>query len=124
MVYEVILGEKHYGIEIDDSRVRIAESDGASVAGPDKSSNDDLPDFVFEDQSEEELILSPMQGKIIAIKLNKNQSVKRGDTVAVLESMKMEINVTSPTDGIIERVLKNAGDFVKNQDVIMQLKYV
>ncbi len=48
---------------------------------------------------------APMAGKIIEILVQPGDGVKTGDTLVILESMKMEQKIVAPQDGVIDRVL-------------------
>ena len=65
-------------------------------------------------------IKSSVPGKIIAVEVSQGQAVKAGDTVVILESMKMEIPVVAPQDGTIASIAVSQGNNVHpedNQDV-------
>ncbi len=47
--------------------------------------------------------------------------MKRGDTVAVMEAMKMEHALPAPRDGVVETVTGKVGDQVSEGDVLVQL---
>lgn len=57
-------------------------------------------------------IKAPMPGRIVSIKVQHGDEVKKGDLVLILESMKMENNILSPRDGIVEKVLVMQGEMV------------
>jgi acetyl/propionyl-CoA carboxylase alpha subunit len=59
------------------------------------------------------LITAPMSGRIIALKASPNQSVNRGEPLAVLEAMKMENEIASPKTGIVKEVYIKPGALVK-----------
>jgi oxaloacetate decarboxylase alpha subunit/pyruvate carboxylase subunit B len=63
-------------------------------------------------------ILAPMPGMIIRYEKNINDTVKAGETVIILEAMKMENAIQSPADGIIRSVNFKSGDTVKKDDVL------
>ena len=69
-------------------------------------------------------IVSPMPGKVIKINVTENQPVKKGDILLVVEAMKMENNIVSPKDGIIEKIQVKPGDMVDGsiQLVILEEK--
>jgi biotin carboxyl carrier protein len=50
-------------------------------------------------------IISPMPGKVIKILKNAGESVTKGDTVLVMEAMKMEYTLKSGCNGTIEKIL-------------------
>jgi 3-methylcrotonyl-CoA carboxylase alpha subunit len=52
----------------------------------------------------------PMHGKIIHINVTQGDEVKMGDTLFVIESMKMEHQVPAPIDGIVEEIAIKAGE--------------
>jgi biotin carboxyl carrier protein len=52
-------------------------------------------------------------GKIFKIEASVGQAVKKGDTVIILEAMKMEIPVVSPADGTVASIDVNVGDPVE-----------
>jgi biotin carboxyl carrier protein len=49
-------------------------------------------------------IKSPMPGLIVAVPVSEGQTVKKGQTVVVLESMKMENELKAPRDGIVASI--------------------
>ncbi|MCG8610437.1 MAG: carboxyltransferase domain-containing protein, partial [Pseudomonadales bacterium] len=67
-------------------------------------------------------IESPVSGSVWQIKVNPGQQVKAGDTILVLESMKMEIEVYANTDGTIEKVLKEPGQPVTAGQTVVWMK--
>ncbi len=66
-------------------------------------------------------IAAPMPGKILAVKANIGQAVKRGDVVMVLEAMKMENEITAPQDGTIAGINVAVGDSVESGDTLASL---
>ena len=52
-------------------------------------------------------------GKIFKLEASVGQSVKKGDTVVVLEAMKMEIPVFAPQDGTVASIHVSVGDQVE-----------
>lgn len=66
-------------------------------------------------------IAAPMPGKILAIKANVGQSVKKGDVVMILEAMKMENEITAPEDGTIAGIHVGVGDSVESGDTLASL---
>lgn len=66
-------------------------------------------------------VAAPMPGKILAIKANVGQAVKRGDVVMILEAMKMENEITAPEDGTIAGINVAVGDSVESGDTLASL---
>lgn len=63
-------------------------------------------------------VTAPMPGKILAVKANPGQSVKKGDVILLLEAMKMENEVVAPQDGTVASVNVSSGDMVESGDVL------
>ena len=67
-------------------------------------------------------ILAPIAGKILEIKVNVGDSVKKGDTVAVIEAMKLENEIQSAFSGKVKQIVVAKGDDVRNKDVLIVLE--
>ena len=66
-------------------------------------------------------VTAPMPGTILDVKVSVGQSVKKGETVAVLEAMKMENEIPAPNDGVIASVNVQKGSSVNANDVLVTL---
>lgn len=56
---------------------------------------------------------SPMPGKIISIKANVGDKVKKGDVILILEAMKMENEIVAPSEGTVASINVNPGQSVE-----------
>ena len=66
-------------------------------------------------------VTAPMPGNINDIKVSVGQQVKKGDTMVVLEAMKMENDIPAPADGVVASINVNKGDSVDSGAVIATL---
>jgi acetyl-CoA/propionyl-CoA carboxylase biotin carboxyl carrier protein len=66
-------------------------------------------------------LVSPMQGTIIKIVAEEGQQVKAGDTVVVLEAMKMEQPLAAHKDGTVTELAVEVGQTISAGGVICQL---
>jgi acetyl-CoA/propionyl-CoA carboxylase biotin carboxyl carrier protein len=95
-------------------RPQRGRADGGSATGPDggspasRAGADDL--------------VSPMQGTIIKIVAGEGERVAAGDTVVVLEAMKMEQPLTAHKDGTVTGLAVEIGQTVPAGGVVCQLK--
>ena len=64
-------------------------------------------------------IKSNMQGMVLKLMVSRSAAVKKGDTLLVLEAMKMENPIHSPVDGNVTEIFVDNGDTVRNGDVLM-----
>ncbi|MBZ7949260.1 biotin/lipoyl-containing protein [Campylobacter molothri] len=67
-------------------------------------------------------IQAPISGSLFKIHINENSEVKSGQVVAILEAMKMEIEVNAPKDGVIEKINVKVGDSVSEGQIIATYK--
>ena len=66
-------------------------------------------------------VAAPMPGKIVSVKANVGDSVKKGQVILVLEAMKMENDVVAPSDGTIASIEVAAGAAVEAGAVLATL---
>lgn len=67
----------------------------------------------------EEVVTSPMPGTIVSLNVRVGDSVKAGDILLVLESMKIQNEIPSPTDGKIKEILVPEGNYVKRRQPLI-----
>ena len=67
------------------------------------------------------IVSSPMPGKILAVKANVGDSVKKGQVILILEAMKMENEVVAPEDGTIASIDVTVGASVESGDTLATL---
>jgi biotin carboxyl carrier protein len=65
----------------------------------------------------------PITGKIISVNVKVGDAVKEGDTICILESMKMENPILAPAGGTIARIGVTADQSVKPGDTIAVIEY-
>jgi glutaconyl-CoA decarboxylase len=63
----------------------------------------------------------PMPGTILDVLVEPGQSVKSGETLLVLEAMKMENEIVAPDDGVVDTVRVSKGASVNAGDVLVTL---
>jgi 3-methylcrotonyl-CoA carboxylase alpha subunit len=67
-------------------------------------------------------VMSPMPATVVAIKTAPGQAVSQGDTLIVLEAMKMELPIKAPRDGVIKAVHCAEGDLVQPGVNLLELE--
>jgi propionyl-CoA carboxylase alpha chain len=65
-------------------------------------------------------VLCPMPGLVVSIAVKEGQEVKAGDTVAVVEAMKMENVLRSEIDGTVKKINAKQGDSLAVDAVILE----
>ncbi len=66
-------------------------------------------------------VKAPLPGVVTKILVEAGQSVKKGETVLVLEAMKMENNITAEADGTVTGVCVSAGDSVMEGTTLLTI---
>ncbi|MCH7320826.1 MULTISPECIES: acetyl-CoA carboxylase biotin carboxyl carrier protein subunit [Solibacillus] len=66
-------------------------------------------------------VKAQMAGTVYEVSVKEGDSVTKGQTLIILESMKMEIAHEAENDGTIEKVNVAEGDFVEENDVLVEL---
>lgn len=67
-------------------------------------------------------IEAPMTGKVILVNVAAGETVRKGDSLVVLESMKMETSLTAPADGTVSSVSCAPGDSVANGQLLVEIE--
>lgn len=62
-----------------------------------------------------------MAGNLWKLLVKQGDEVQKGQEVAILESMKMEIPIVAEETGIISKVYKAEGEFVDEGEVLLEL---
>ena len=68
-----------------------------------------------------ELMTAPMPGTILDIKVAEGQSVKAGDIILILEAMKMENEIVSPKDGVVNKIHTSKSTTVSTGDPLVTI---
>ena len=71
----------------------------------------------------QEIVEVPITGKITVVKVTVGCTVKEGDVVCILESMKMQNPILSPVGGSVKEVKVVPGQTVKSGEVIAVIDY-
>lgn len=66
-------------------------------------------------------ITAPLPGSIISVNVKAGDAVKAGQTLLVIEAMKMENEVMAPADGTVKAVHVSAGQAVQQGDALIDL---
>ena len=66
-------------------------------------------------------ITSPMPGKVINIAVKQGDAVSKGDLLLVVEAMKMENNILSPADAVVDKINVSVGDLVDSNKTLVHL---
>ncbi|MDH5467612.1 MAG: hypothetical protein OEY25_09360 [Candidatus Aminicenantes bacterium] len=72
-------------------------------------------------QQDELLVRAPMPGKVIKINVSEKEEVRKNQTLAIVEAMKMENEIKSTIEGYVKKILVSEGDLVDSENPIIEL---
>jgi len=67
-------------------------------------------------------LTSPMPGQVLKLIVNQGDQVKKGETLCVVEAMKMEHSLKAPFDGEVEKISCTQGQAVSLGDLLLSIK--
>jgi len=73
-------------------------------------------------KTDQAYLKAPMPGKIISIMTNEGTKIQRGETILILEAMKMENEILSPINGTISKIHVKANTTVMKDDIMVEIK--
>ena len=74
------------------------------------------------DEDSETALKSQIPGKVVSIAVAEGASVKKGDVVCTLESMKMQVGVKAHKDGTVKSIKIKEGGTVAKNDLIAEIE--
>lgn len=111
-VYRVKVNGKTYEVEVES----VDEIEKKTESAPVKE------EVRTKAEEGEKQILAPIAGKILDVVVKQGDSVRKGQTVAIIEAMKLENEIQSAHEGTVKQILISKGSDVRNKDVLMILE--
>ncbi len=74
------------------------------------------------DENSSDIISTPMPGQVIKIMVAEGQKVKSGDTIIIVEAMKMQSEYKASNDRIVKEILVEEGDKIKGHQPLVILE--
>ena len=103
----------------EERRVKSEESNSSSSATNASSATTTQPAAAA---ASGKSVVAPLPGTINEIKVKVGDKVNAGDTVVILEAMKMQNNIEAETSGTITGINVNKGDAVMEGDTLVTIK--
>ena len=136
MKYYVTINNKRYEVEVESGEAAIVSTTEIALEVMEKQASIDrqvavttialetikLTKQIVEESSEVEVVRAPMAGGITNINVSVGSSVKIGDTLLLLEAMKMENEITAHVDGIVAEIKVSKGKSVSADDILVVIK--
>jgi len=67
------------------------------------------------------LVKAPLPGTIFKMNVKIGDTVNLGDTLLIMEAMKMENNIQAEADGVVKSIMVKEGDSVLQDDILLEL---
>lgn len=67
-------------------------------------------------------LTAPMPGQVRAVNVSEREAVTKGQTLMLLEAMKMEIRIQSPQDGTIRKLFVSQGQIVEREQMLVEIQ--
>ncbi len=100
--YEVLIAGKRFEVTVEDEREK-------ALAGTIHGAH----------ESGEAMVRAPMPGLVLGLPMDAGSNVERGQTVVILEAMKMENDLASPISGKVKEIKVSKGQTVNQGDVLV-----
>ena len=130
MKYKITLNNRVYEVEVEAGKAMlldeyeavapaapapVAAAPAAAPAAPAPAAAPAAPAGVGE------AVAAPMPGTILKVNVTAGQAVRAGETLCVLEAMKMENEIKAPKDGVVNTVAVTKGASVNTGDALVYL---
>jgi len=68
-------------------------------------------------------LTAPMPGQVRAVNVSEGEAVTKGQTLLVLEAMKMEIRVQAPFNGVVQALTVKVGQTVEREQILVKMDH-
>lgn len=106
-------GREHVITIEDDKQINIPRSEAIARPAP------SAPSPVSGTGMSNDEVQAPLPGVIVGIPVREGETVKQGQTIIVIEAMKMESEINAPMDGKIGKIMVQERSLVQEGDVLM-----
>lgn len=67
-------------------------------------------------------LTAPMPGQVRTVNVSEGDAVTKGQTLLVLEAMKMEIRIHAPRDGVVKKSFVKQGQTVEREQILIEIE--
>lgn len=113
MKYKVTLNNRTYEVEVEAGQAMLVDEYEAYAPAPIAAAPAAASVSAAPALAAGEVVKSPMPGNILKINVTVGQKVNEGDTLLVLEAMKMENEIAAPKAGTVAQIIVSKGAVVE-----------
>lgn len=120
--YEIEINNEVYRVSVKELSADADMSSGQSSQSVDaETPTSTEPSAQPAATGDGEKIKAPMAGTILSVNVSPGQNVTKGDTLIILEAMKMENEIVAPADGVVAEIFVNPNDRVESDQVLLTI---
>ena len=120
-LYKIKIGEKVYEVELEEVNEKEGKIEAAKPENIKEEKAEKPENKVTGQTTGSVKVEAPMQGLVISVDVSLGQKVKAGETLILLEAMKMENPIVAPVDGTVEGIHISKGDTVETGALLISL---
>lgn len=113
--YRVAVGDKEYIVKVEEV------ADGTVIEETAVASAEAATPTPVTPDGDAEVVEAPLQGSVLSINVKPGDTVNTGDTVLVIEAMKLENEVVAAQDGVIQQVFVQEGQTVDAEEPLYSI---
>lgn len=114
---EEVIGGAQKSVTLDAPKAVQSTPQAAPKTAPAPVAKEEKKEVVV--SAGQEVVEAPMPGNIWKIEVKEGDSVKAGDTLLILEAMKMENEILAPRDGVVASIHTTVGATVNTGDKLV-----
>ena len=119
---EVTVNGESFSIEIETAEQNQIPSSKRERSVRQATQRTPLNEAESHTQGNENILRSPMPGRVMSITVRPGDAVSEGDEVCVVEAMKMEQSIRAPRNGIVKEIHVQPLDSVNANDPLVELE--
>jgi len=119
--YALSINGQKYDVVLKDEKTAVVNGVEYQIQDLDNVISSQKMDVPSSDLNGGEIVSAGTPGVVTTISVSVGQSVKKGDTLCILEVMKMETKVLAPQDGKVSEILVQKGATVKAGDALIKV---
>lgn len=120
--YEIEINNEVYRVSVKELSVDADMSSGQSTSNVQAEAHTSTePSAQPAATGSSSEVKAPMAGTILSVKVSPGQNITQGDTLVILEAMKMENEIVAPSDGVVGEVFVNVNDRVESDQVLLTI---
>lgn len=119
--YEIEINNEVYRVSVKELEADADMSTSQTATEPQAIQTSTEPSAQSASTGESSEVKAPMAGTILKVSVTPGQTVSQGDTLVILEAMKMENEVVAPKDGVVGEIFVSANERVESDQVLLTI---